>query len=932
MKTLIQRFITKLSQLKGVSTVYSWLTNAQDIVDVVINDIWDVATGNTNIYVNSSTGDDDAGDGSVGSPYQTFERARKDIPLNSKYQRNIYLAAGNYEVDTDLNLLAYISSHAIYGATSVESSETISNIVATDADGIQMTVAGAGWTPNEHEGKIVKWTSGSFLNRYGVVYENTADTLYVTHSSQIGKLSVLGFTPAINDTFDITTNDTTLNFNKLSGSNIGVKSSRFKFQDLDITGSGIVSQSASSNFIRCNFSNGLLAGANATFLILQTCFIACTGSSIIRNFQNMTIKMFAGTVVKGNSNGIFMRDGCYVKLQGEVVMSNLDNNGISILGNFWGQERDSGILRWHNCDGGFIHGWYNSQDVGGVDSEQINFMSLPTMYGTLTGDYLIRAKAGDTIIVDSDTDVTTALGTNTCTCNEVNESYYNDLDGTIIYGLGKVGETIRQDINTTAQTIYVDTTSGDDDTGNGTASYPYQTIRKAYKTIPLNSQVKYTIDLVAGTYTLPNDLTILSQNDGILINGKKSVESSNTISGIGISSRANGIILNVAGTPWTASEHVGKLVKITSGVANNNWGVVRANTTNTITITTDDADYSVAIPGIGDTFDIYDYDVELQMPASNNTSVLNSIIEFNNCRITGNYTFATQMSSLIFGYCDLQIKKINVGHSSSIRINRTYFKPSTATNYAIETAENCTCIIERGSVIDGDSSYGLSINNDTNFRISGEVVFQNLSSDGFTLRDCSITSDSSTSTFRFIDCAKGFKDRSTYSGGNVFLILPYIRGNITGNYLVEAQDGSKYNFNDVSVTTALGTNICSANGGISENYENAEDGTIIYGIKDIGSYKNPATYRTATDYVMTKFDYYVGVTNTVAPRAITLPDPATLSNNKTFEVGDESGNAAVNNITITPAAGLINGAANFVINANYNSVLIRTDGTNYFIR
>lgn len=88
---------------------------------------------------------------------------------------------------------------------------------------------------------------------------------------------------------------------------------------------------------------------------------------------------------------------------------------------------------------------------------------------------------------------------------------------------------------------------------------------------------------------------------------------------------------------------------------------------------------------------------------------------------------------------------------------------------------------------------------------------------------------------------------------------------------------------------------------------------------------------TAADYVVLYSDYYIGVTSTAAARAITLPDPSTISVDQCFIIKDESMAAGTNNITITPAAGNIDGAANKVINTNGGSVTAISDGTNYFI-
>lgn len=52
---------------------------------------------------------------------------------------------------------------------------------------------------------------------------------------------------------------------------------------------------------------------------------------------------------------------------------------------------------------------------------------------------------------------------------------------------------------------------------------------------------------------------------------------------------------------------------------------------------------------------------------------------------------------------------------------------------------------------------------------------------------------------------------------------------------------------------------------------------------------------------------------------------------RVITVVDEAGGAAVNNITVSLESGNINGAANFVMNTNNESISIYLNGTNGFI-
>jgi len=94
---------------------------------------------------------------------------------------------------------------------------------------------------------------------------------------------------------------------------------------------------------------------------------------------------------------------------------------------------------------------------------------------------------------------------------------------------------------------------------------------------------------------------------------------------------------------------------------------------------------------------------------------------------------------------------------------------------------------------------------------------------------------------------------------------------------------------------------------------------------------NQPVTTTATNYIALPSDVIIEVTNTSAPRTITLPTPLVNGNvGKSFLIKDSSGAASVNNITVMPASGTIDGIASLVISANYGVVQVYCDGTAYY--
>ncbi len=92
---------------------------------------------------------------------------------------------------------------------------------------------------------------------------------------------------------------------------------------------------------------------------------------------------------------------------------------------------------------------------------------------------------------------------------------------------------------------------------------------------------------------------------------------------------------------------------------------------------------------------------------------------------------------------------------------------------------------------------------------------------------------------------------------------------------------------------------------------------------------NPRIVTAAGSVTLTSTDYTVIIEKTVgAATPVILP---TNVLGEAFIVKDGKGDAATNNITLTPLSGTIDGSPTYVINTNYGSVSIVGDGTNWLI-
>lgn len=87
---------------------------------------------------------------------------------------------------------------------------------------------------------------------------------------------------------------------------------------------------------------------------------------------------------------------------------------------------------------------------------------------------------------------------------------------------------------------------------------------------------------------------------------------------------------------------------------------------------------------------------------------------------------------------------------------------------------------------------------------------------------------------------------------------------------------------------------------------------------------------TATNYTVLATDDLIAITSTSSARTMTLPAPSAVPG-KVFCFKDESLACSLNNITLSPTSGTIDGAATFVMNIDGEAVFMYSNGTAYFV-
>lgn len=125
--------------------------------------------------------------------------------------------------------------------------------------------------------------------------------------------------------------------------------------------------------------------------------------------------------------------------------------------------------------------------------------------------------------------------------------------------------------------------------------------------------------------------------------------------------------------------------------------------------------------------------------------------------------------------------------------------------------------------------------------------------------------------------------------------------------------------NPVIANISAGPGISIANGAGSITISASGTSTLNY------------TAVSTTPYVVAATDDFLGVTTSSLAITIDLPNaPAT---GRVYSIKDVSGNAGVNNITVTTVGGavLIDGAVTFVMNTAYEAINVLFNGTAYLI-
>lgn len=106
----------------------------------------------------------------------------------------------------------------------------------------------------------------------------------------------------------------------------------------------------------------------------------------------------------------------------------------------------------------------------------------------------------------------------------------------------------------------------------------------------------------------------------------------------------------------------------------------------------------------------------------------------------------------------------------------------------------------------------------------------------------------------------------------------------------------------------------------------------ITGIQGVASSYSSISGATTLAAEVSPLPQVIGVNTTGGPFTVTLPLSSSIPGSKQYIIQDEGGLAGTNNLTIaTSGSDVINGAANYIMNTNYEGVDIYNTGTAFFV-
>jgi len=423
------------------------------------------------IYVDSVSGNDDDGDGTIANPFRTFKRAKQVIPSTplranpaplAKERVIKLIGAGPYNAGgMTLSDLSYVKIEG-EEPTVVHQGPINSLVSSTEADGLVIQVPPATFTADEHRGRIIKFLTGTLAGQFGIITRNTTNQLWVTQDTRNATFRTPG-TGAVAPAYDYEILDwvTQWDFPE-SADNIFMTSNGSSFKYIKFipnTSSSLfqnptlfVNNSGKIEFDKCRFELSSIVAGRAGSIFLTTCSVSNKGNGfsdygmVSATAQGM-VKLQSGTFIDGGNpltptnRWISALSMGLIESQGEVAFRDLDQYGITVRGSgvtTFHERRGSifNIWRFDNCAAALRVNNKVSAIPADIGNEGWGWapLDLPDLHGAISGPYCVTASGGARIRLGANSTITDGTGTTTVSADDGATASSEDPDGTFIQG------------------------------------------------------------------------------------------------------------------------------------------------------------------------------------------------------------------------------------------------------------------------------------------------------------------------------------------------------------------------------------------------------------------------------------------------------------------------------------------------------------------
>ncbi len=439
----------------------SLLSSALSYIDSNYKPFWPTASTTTTLYVRT-TGNDSTGDGTIGLPFLTIQRALQFIPvLNgpAAIRTTIDIGPGVFTFPRILEA----NYTTFQGTTTVEDTLTIDSdtaVIANNTAGIVISVTSTGgpYAADELRGRQIVWTSGTSSGNTGWIYRNDVTSsgitlIYATHDS--GTTAGIE-SMAVGNTIDLISLDTTIEYP--GGSAVIQNSVQCNFTELNVSAT-----SSSTNLFclttdKIDYSKVYFDGSD-TFDKLQVggfgrafltnCYYAGAGpfgsEAFLSAKNNGFLQINRGTVLdadlnNSNANRRYVEGeaGSLMAFAGHVVCRGFDNDrifemdGIGVFPVGGIDAFDTILIEDENGT--------NTYQVGPVfkvnstGAGQGGWYQFPNTHGSITADYTVEAENCACVAMGSSSTITDATGTNSVSADGGTSNSAASPDTTFITG------------------------------------------------------------------------------------------------------------------------------------------------------------------------------------------------------------------------------------------------------------------------------------------------------------------------------------------------------------------------------------------------------------------------------------------------------------------------------------------------------------------